>query len=164
MGISVFPILEDRESYEDIPKEFWFVEWKWLRDSVDATDHISDDLGLTPLNDFISYCSYCRIDAIRELSAGEVEDIEAEAVLKDGCFVAADGCALWTPERQWFDAANGLKTARGLMTHLQEHPDSVDAEEYDEDDIESFVDVLQEFEKFLIEAQQNGKRFYLAIG
>ena len=89
--------------------------------------------------------------------------MEGEATFTDGCYIDAEGHRLWTPERQWFSADDGLKTTRGLIAHLQQHPESV-ADEFEEDDVEALVEILQELQKVLIEAQQNGKRFNLTAG
>ena len=65
MGVSIFPILEGRENFDDIPKEFWHVEWKDLVDCIDQLDDKAESLSFIPLGDFTSYS---RADAIQEYS------------------------------------------------------------------------------------------------
>ncbi|HVF85879.1 MAG TPA: hypothetical protein VM821_07835 [Abditibacteriaceae bacterium] len=155
MGVGTYPIVEDYEDTEPATLDN-FVEWKYLTDCFFQLRGMAESFNVTPLHNFHNYCLD---DALNDWALDEVEEMQEEAALVDGWYELAEGGRLWTPERVWFSADDGLKTTRALIKHLQQHPEAVDA---DEGNVGSFVFVLQELEKVLVEAQQNGKRFYLA--
>lgn len=155
MGIETWPVIEDSEDTEPATLDN-FVEWKYLTDCFSQLDDVAKNLNVTPLHDFYNYCLD---DALNDWALDEAEEMQEEAVLVDGWYELAGGGRLWTPERVWFGIDDGLKTTRALIEHLQQHPESVEA---NKNNIHGFIYVLQELEKVLVKAQQNGKRFYLA--
>lgn len=156
MGIETWPVIEDYVNPEPATIHN-FVEWKWLTDCMEQLDEAAKTLDLTPLEGFYNYS---RQDAIEAESEEDVDETEAEAEFKDGWFQVGAG-KLWTPERQWFVPEDALKTVRGLIQLLQTQPDSVEFDETNEGDRDSFIYVLTKLEKVLVTAQQLGKRFHL---
>src|SRR5262245_30181977 len=58
------------------------------------------------------------------------------------------------PEEEWYDAADGLRTARGLLEALADAPKSVPQPE-------KIIADLQEIERILIVAERETTRFHL---
>jgi hypothetical protein len=97
-------------------------------------DELAERLGLEPLSHFFS------------------RDPQAIAAYMRSLGVEPNMDAL--PEEEWFDAAEGLATVRGLLAHLREEPNDVPEPGRIIADLEIVVVALAA-------AEQTGSRFHL---
>jgi hypothetical protein len=95
-------------------------------------------LGLKPLSDFHS------------MDAEEAAELMAE-------FGPPEGLDIGLPEEEWFEAADGLETVRGLLACYRDNPRALRRLECPE----ALLDDLVEAEKILVEARHHGVRFHL---
>ena len=101
MGVALYIALE-----KEIPGfDASSVCGKHLEKAQERLDGIAKELGLTPLGDFISMAPEDVLDFF-----------EGEGGMPEGHE---------PPAEEWFDPAEGLRTVRGLLSHLREHPASV---------------------------------------
>jgi len=97
-------------------------------------DDLAERLGLTPLSDFFSRDPQAIATYMRTL--GIEPDLDALA------------------DEEWFEAADGLATVRGLLAHLREEPNAVPEPAKVLADLEIVVAALAA-------AEQAGTRFHL---
>jgi len=156
VGIEVVPVLEN----EELDILLGDAEWKWMGDATILLEDLARQLGVTPLGDFMSYT---RDDAAGAYDEEEMEDLEAEAELRDGAFWMGDGALLWSLERNWHTPETGLQTARALIEHLSNHPEFWMPDDAARSLDEGLIDILREFEAVMLDAQARAKRFYLHL-
>ena len=109
-------------------------------------DAIARRLHLRPLDDFISFDP--------ELAAELMGDMKDER-----------GAAIEIPAEQWFPAADGLKTIRGLLAHFDKNPAALAELEPEREKGEGWPQAalgdLKEAERILTRAQKHKVRFHL---
>ena len=132
MGVALYVALE-----KEIPGfDASSVCGKCLEKVQSRLDGIAKEHGLTPLGDFISVAP---------------EDVlaffEDEGEMPEG---------LEPPAAEWFDAAEGLRTVRGLLAYVRENPSSVNQ-------ARGVCDDLEAAEEVLVAAKKRKVRFHLAI-
>ncbi len=169
MGVSVFPIIEGDDGEEKIRHLLKPIEWKDLSDCTlnSVLTSAAAKLGVTPIGDFMSSS---RQDALESMGEEEVEEHEEDALFREGAFYHENGMLLWTLEKQWFEPREGLQTVRTLIAWINDHPQTPTATQPENDAWPrarayhgpSFVAVLRALESILVEAQSQGKRFYLS--
>jgi hypothetical protein len=60
------------------------------------------------------------------------------------------------PPEQWFSAAEGLATIRGLLAYLTTHPDAAA-------EVDRLIEDLRQFEEVLSRLEEEGIRWHLAV-
>lgn len=112
---------------------------------------VTKELGLTPLAKFHSGC---RQDALANLGAEEVEEMEKDAELISGCYYLNDG-VLWSLEPQWFEPKKGFQTTNGLLEYLRSNPERFGV------NADGFIYILEQLNKALVRANEENVRFRL---
>ena len=152
MGIETYPVLEGSEE----GAFFLTAEWKWLTDCMGSEhlDGAAERSGVARLGRFVSYS---RQDAIQSLGEEEVGETEQGAELRNGRYYRDDE-ELWSPEREWFQPEDALKTTGALLQYLRSNPEALIDEGHD---AEAYIEVLEALKGVLTEAQHEHRRFYL---
>jgi hypothetical protein len=132
MGVALYVALEKEVPGFDASS----VCGKCLEKAQTKLDGIAKEHGLPPLGDFISVAPEDML-AFFEGEGGMPEGLEV-------------------PAEDWFDPAEGLRTVRGLLSYLRDHPASVKQARGVRDDLEAA-------EQVLAAAKEHGVRFHLAI-
>jgi hypothetical protein len=175
MGLALFLSFE-----REIPEiEGWDMCGKTLARNIDELDETSQTLGLQPLGNMVSMS---RKDSDGLLVEDLDEDPEApetasptKAPVKrkgrsepeglDDIVAEIEGdladseqdlkAALeGLPDEEWFSAAAGLKTVRGLMAHVRENPKKFKQSA-------ALLEDLGEVDRYLAMADKEGVRFHL---
>jgi hypothetical protein len=133
MGVMTFITLE--REIPDLEDKLGGKALAWYQLRLDTR---ARRLGLKPLSDFLS------------MDAEQAADLMAE-------FGPAEGQDVGLPEEEWFDAADGLETVRGLLSYFHDNPRALQRVECPE----ALLDDLVEAEKILVEARHHGVRFHL---
>ncbi len=97
---------------------------------------LAREAGVKPFMEFFSESP----ENIREL----LDEVEVEAPDVE------------MPPEQWFSAAEGLATVRGLLSHLTAHPEATA-------DAEHVLEDLRQFETVLSQLDAAGVRWHLAV-
>lgn len=131
MGVSIYVSLEkDIAGVDPLA-----INGKPLSKAVDVLDEWAKTKGLTPAMEMVSSPP----DEVADLMDVDVDDLPDH--------LAAE---------QWFAAADGLKTIRAMIEHLQQHPMTVKAA----DDV---LADLQDIEAVLVTAEQAQVRFHFSL-
>ena len=130
MGVALYVVAE-----REVPGLDTFVNGKALGRSR-SLDKLAQLAGVRPLMEFFSQDP--------EEAAAFVEDEGADP--PPGGF----------PPEQWFPAADGLATVRGLLSYLVTNPTAAR-------DSEAIADDLREFESVLDRLATEGVRWHLAV-
>lgn len=131
MGVSIYVSLEKEITGVD-PSA---INGKPLSKAVDVLDEWAQANGLTPLMEMASSPP----EEVADLMDVDVDDLPEH--------LAAE---------QWFAAADGLKTIRAMIAHLQQHPTAVKAA----DDV---LTDLQDIEAVLVAAEPSQVRFHFSL-
>jgi hypothetical protein len=81
------------------------------------------------------------------------DPMDAELALEDDEIEPTEG---GFPPPEWYSSEEGLKTVRGLLSYLTEHPSAVPG-------VPALVQDLQEFESVLSRLASEGVRWHLAV-
>jgi hypothetical protein len=136
MSAALYIVLEN-----EIPGFDPFVNGKALSAAEKRLDALAEKLGVTPLKDFFS------------ADPDEVLDfLETEA---DAAGRSASAPPSLSAE-QWFDAADGLRTVRGLRGHLSANPTALK-------NAQAAISDLDEFAAVLDKALAHKIRWHLAV-
>ena len=155
MGIETTPVFEN-----ELPQILWgFYEWKTMTDATDRLAGLARSLSVVPLDQFVSFA---REDALAGTDEDEIEEMEAEAQLRDGNYFIADDL-LWSLERHWFSPEEGVKTAETLLSHLKNHPEFWSENDRENQDDKALLDILEGFVAVMHEAKRRNVRFYLKV-
>ena len=117
MSAALYIVLE-----RDGPEIDSHVDGKALSRNEEALSRLAAELGVTPLMSFFSM-------SVRDLQA-DASDLGVEIDVGDA------------PAEQWFEAADGLRTVRALVSHLEHDQEAVAKPERVLSDLRAFADVL----------------------
>lgn len=131
MGVSIYVSLEQDIAGVD-PLA---INGKPLSKAVDVLDEWAQAKGLRPVMEMVSSPP----EEVADLMDVDVDDLPEH--------LAAE---------QWFAAADGLKTIRAMIAHLQQHPTVVKSSD------EVLAD-LQDIEAVLVAAEPSQVRFHFSI-
>ncbi|GEM44921.1 hypothetical protein [Deinococcus cellulosilyticus] len=123
-----------------------FIDGKALAHAIEDLQDLSERLGVTPLEEFMDHT-----EALDLLEDPDEDD------LNEDDFAAEEQMA--SEDREWFDAAEALRTVSALLEALKSSPEQsfggFTAEDVQED--------LQDLQKVLQACQSEGVRFHLAL-
>lgn len=105
----------------------------------DPLDEFAEELGVPALGDFF------------RMNPDDVFNDDDDYAAWGGGSLSDPTAVDW-----WFDADDGLITVRALLTHFDQHPQSVD-------DVDQLVGELRQFETVLDRARAEGVRFNIAM-
>lgn len=135
MGVALF-IAPER----DVAGLDTFVDGKALAHARDL-DGLARAAGVRPLMEFFSQSPDDLLSFLGE------EGDDGELHLPEG-FTA--------PPEEWFDAAAGLESVRGLLGHLAAHPEGVRS-------LDRVIEDLRQFEEVLAALAREGVRWHLGV-
>lgn len=131
MGVSIYVSLEkDIAGVDPLA-----INGKPLSKAVDVLDEWAQAKGLRPVMEMVSSPP----EEVADLMDVDVDDLPEH--------LAAE---------QWFAAADGLKTIRAMLEHLQQPPTAVKA-------VDDVLSDLQDIEAVLVAAEQSQVKFHFSM-
>ena len=130
MSVALFIVAE-----RDVPGFDVFVNGKALGHAKHL-DRLAEHAGVRPLMAFFSQ-----------------DPVEAASFLEDEGIEPPEG---GFPPVEWYSAKDGLRTVRGLLSYLAEHPNAVPG-------VPALVEDLRQFESVLSRLASEGVRWHLAV-